>query len=90
MTDFSDTGLFSKVLLWVTTGMGALITTIFGFLFKRQLNRIDELEKHSIKRPEYNGTIDSLRQDIKDAREEFRQEHRETRTTIIELLKSQK
>ena len=86
MSELSDTNIITKI----AAGGLVMISTIVGFFFRRQLKRIDEIEKHTVKRPEYNSTINSLRQDIKDARKEFLEEHRETRSIIIKLLGEKK
>lgn len=82
MSDMPDPNLIMKI--------GAAVTAFFVGAFWRIMKKLSHLEKNTVERPEYNQTISSLRRDIKDAREEFRAEHRETRATIIELLRDKK
>lgn len=48
-----------KTLLWI----GGIATTAFGWFAKRQLDRIDFLEKNSVTRPEFIRALDNLKEE---------------------------
>lgn len=80
MTDpVTDPVSTSKVLGWAA----AAFVGIMGFFGKRQLNRIDSLEKNTVDKKEYNGTISSIRTEIREG-------HKETQRLILDLYKNQK
>jgi hypothetical protein len=66
------------------------ILGLSGWVAKRQINRIDTLEKNSISRREHNDTTKSFRQDVKDLHakiESGRSETTKRLDRIIELMK---
>lgn len=65
----------------VLAGLAALLTTVFGWLGRRLINRVDSLEKNNVDRDEYNQTIQSLRDEIRNG-------HTETQRLIIDLYKT--
>lgn len=69
--------------LGLFAGLITIIAGVFAWFGKRQINRIDAIEKSHVDRSEYNQTIQSLRDEIKTG-------HKETQSLIIDLYKNQK
>lgn len=73
-------------------GFMTLVTIILGMVgwgSRRQVNRIDNLEKQvnhlnaiTAPREAINKELDEIRAQINDSRQEFREEHRQTRKEV--------
>jgi len=47
-------------------GLVLFVFSLFGIQMRRNQARIDELEKSCVPRPEFNGTVDSIRNRINE------------------------
>lgn len=77
----------------IVLGAGiSAISVLVGWIFKRQINRIDELEKNSVRKERLSQAltdiekdINLIRHEIEQGRAEFREEHQITRQLMVNL-----
>lgn len=67
MIDSEHSTLISKIVMYVITGVVALL----AYISKRQIDRIDQIERNTVTRKEYDGTVSRLSREIRDTRAEI-------------------
>lgn len=72
--------------VWLFCG----VLGLFGWTVKRQIHRLDILEKNSISRKEHNDTTKSFRQDVKDLHAKIESGQSETTARLDRIIERMK
>jgi len=92
MGHFSDSAVVSTVLTYggyIVGFLGVTMVSIMTWFFKREVRALDELKKNAIRRPEFDNLradLHDLKTEVKDGRQEFRDEHAQTRDIVNKAL----
>lgn len=92
MGHLTDSTIITTVLTYgayIVGFLGAMMATIMGWFFKREIRKLDNLQKTAIRRPEFDNLradLHDLKVEVKEGRQEFRNEHAQTRDLVNKAL----
>jgi hypothetical protein len=66
---------------WYELGLAALLA-VFGWLFKREIGRVDDIEESYVTREELSASIQQIREERKEMREDRQRMHQENSVAL--------